>query len=100
MFRKSDNRVLPRIAALVVLATGGLAGCATTDPLHIFVLAGQSNMSGRGEVEEIDRTPHPRVYALNAQDEWVLAVEPLHFDKPRRAECVIPAHGEAAEPSS
>lgn len=85
MFGKSDNRLPLRIAALAVFTTGGLAGCAKTEPLHVFVLAGQSNMAGRAVVEEIDRTPHPRVYALDAQDEWVLAVEPLHFDKPERA---------------
>lgn len=60
------------------------AGCTTTKPMHVFVLAGQSNMAGRGEVEEIDRTPHPRVFALNADDEWVVAVDPVHFDKPKR----------------
>jgi len=48
------------------------------------VLAGQSNMSGRGEVGETDRTPHPRVLALNENDEWVLATDPVHFDKPGR----------------
>lgn len=79
----SDNKTSQLIAALVVLATGGLGGCATTDPLHVFVLAGQSNMSGRGEVGEIDRTPHPRVFVLNQDDEWVIATEPLHFDKPK-----------------
>jgi len=67
-----------------------MAGCAThvspdtPGPLHIFVLAGQSNMAGRGEVGDIDRTPHPRVYALNANDEWEVATDPVHFDKPAR----------------
>jgi hypothetical protein len=61
--------------------------CATSagisQPLHIFVLAGQSNMAGRGVVGETDRTPHPRVLTLNANDEWVIAIEPVHFDKPK-----------------
>ena len=60
------------------------AGSDADKPLHIFVLAGQSNMSGRGEVGDIDRTPHPRVLALSANDEWVVAVDPVHFDKPDR----------------
>jgi hypothetical protein len=50
--------------------------------MHIFLLAGQSNMAGRGEVGETDRTPHPRVFALNKNDQWVIATEPVHFDKP------------------
>jgi len=53
-----------------------------SQPMHVFLLAGQSNMAGRGELGEIDRTPHPRVFALNAKDEWVIATEPVHFDKP------------------
>jgi len=59
------------------------AGSDTQKPLHIFVLAGQSNMAGRAEPEEIDRTPHPRVVSLNQNDEWVIAADPIHFDKPK-----------------
>ena len=54
-------------------------------PMHVFLLAGQSNMAGRGEVGETDRTPHPRVYALNRENHWEIAVDPIHFDKPARA---------------
>ena len=49
--------------------------------LHLILLAGQSNMAGRGKVAEEDRKPHPRVLTLNKQNEWVPAVEPIHFDK-------------------
>ena len=38
-------------------------------------------MAGRGAVEAQDRTPHPRVIALNKDDQWVPAIDPLHFDK-------------------
>ena len=57
----------------------------TAGPMHIFLLAGQSNMAGRAGVSEIDRTPHPRIFALNENDEWAIASEPLHFDKPQLA---------------
>ena len=50
-------------------------------PLQLFLLAGQSNMAGRGTVEPEDRVPHPRVWVLNRQEEWMAAVDPLHFDK-------------------
>lgn len=50
--------------------------------LHIFVLAGQSNMAGRGDVAPEDRQVHPRVWMLNRGAAWVPAVEPMHFDKP------------------
>jgi hypothetical protein len=49
---------------------------------HLFLLIGQSNMAGRGAVEEPDRAPHPRVLMLNKAGEWVPAVDPMHFDKP------------------
>lgn len=49
---------------------------------HLFLLAGQSNMAGRGEVEVVDKTSSPRIWVLNKENEWQVAVEPLHFDKP------------------
>ena len=52
------------------------------DKFWLFLLVGQSNMAGRGTVEEQDRTPHPRVLMLNRENKWVPAVDPMHFDKP------------------
>src|SRR4051812_45053462 len=51
----------------------------------IFLLVGQSNMAGRGKVEEQDQKPHPRVWKLDKQDQWVPAIDPLHYDKPNIA---------------
>jgi hypothetical protein len=51
------------------------------DKFHLFLLVGQSNMAGRGKVEEQDKVAHPRVLMLNKAGEWVPAVDPLHFDK-------------------
>ncbi|MBC2592885.1 sialate O-acetylesterase [Ruficoccus amylovorans] len=48
---------------------------------HLYLLAGQSNMSGRGVVEEQDKIPHPRVLMLNQEGQWVAATEPVHYDK-------------------
>lgn len=50
--------------------------------LQLFLLAGQSNMAGRGVVEARDKQPIPRVYVLTKDFEWMPAVDPLHFDKP------------------
>ena len=54
----------------------------TTGTFDLYLLIGQSNMAGRGKVEKEDMTAHPRVFALNKADEWVPAIDPLHFDKP------------------
>ncbi|MEX2581375.1 MAG: sialate O-acetylesterase [Verrucomicrobiales bacterium] len=53
--------------------------------LRIFLLAGQSNMAGRGKIAPADREPHPRVWSFAADSEWQPATAPLHFDKPKIA---------------
>ena len=50
--------------------------------LQVFLLAGQSNMAGRGVVEAQDSVVHPRVLRLDPGMRWVPAVDPLHWDKP------------------
>lgn len=50
--------------------------------VHLYLLAGQSNMAGRGVVDTVDKTVHPRVWVLNRDNQWIPATEPLHFDKP------------------
>ena len=52
------------------------------EKFHLFLLAGQSNMAGRGEVEAEDRQPHPRVLMLSKDGTWQPAVDPIHYDKP------------------
>ena len=49
---------------------------------HLFLLAGQSNMAGRGKVAESDRKVDTHVLTLNKKGKWVAAVDPIHFDKP------------------
>ncbi|MDR2674249.1 MAG: sialate O-acetylesterase, partial [Opitutaceae bacterium] len=48
---------------------------------YVFLLAGQSNMAGRGPVGEIDRAPDPRILAFDGPGRWIPAAEPLHNDK-------------------
>ena len=50
---------------------------------HLFVLAGQSNMSGRGELSATNRVPHDRVLVMSKDGTWRDAVEPFHWEKPR-----------------
>jgi hypothetical protein len=50
--------------------------------VHIYLLAGQSNMAGRGQTEAIDTLPDPNIWMFNKEEKWVPAREPLHFDKP------------------
>lgn len=51
--------------------------------LHLYLMMGQSNMSGRGVVEDEDRTPHPRVLMFTTNAIWQLAMEPVTHDRPK-----------------
>ena len=67
-------------------------GCASIDSTSkqsekenflVFLLAGQSNMAGRGEVTEADRIPDPRILMLTQDGSWQPATDPVHYDKSR-----------------
>lgn len=45
-------------------------------------MAGQSNMAGRGVIEPQDREEQPRILAMDSNNRFVLAREPLHFYQP------------------
>jgi hypothetical protein len=55
------------------------------ESFHLYLLLGQSNMAGRGKMQPRDRRPVPHVYMLDAENRWVPASHPLHFDKPSMA---------------
>jgi len=56
---------------------------ASADPgFYLFLLAGQSNMAGRGIPDSLSKVIDPRILMLSKDNEWVAATDPLHFDKP------------------
>lgn len=48
----------------------------------VFIMAGQSNMAGRGLVEPMDTISNPRLLSINSNGELILAKEPLHLYEP------------------
>lgn len=54
---------------------------AQPESLDLYLLIGQSNMAGRGEVTSKDTKKPARVWTLNKANEWVAAQDPIHFDK-------------------
>lgn len=50
----------------------------------VFILAGQSNMAGRGLVEPRDTVPDKRILSINRSGELINAKEPLHWYEPER----------------
>ncbi|WP_081210684.1 sialate O-acetylesterase [Salegentibacter sediminis] len=52
------------------------------EDVWVFLLAGQSNMAGRGLVEATDTIAHPKIFALDINDNWIQAKAPLHRYQP------------------
>ena len=59
------------------------AGLTEADQMDIFLLAGQSNMAGRGTIEPFDQLVWPNLASLGRGGGWGPATEPVHFDKAR-----------------
>jgi hypothetical protein len=84
MIRMSFRSVVTALAAFAI------AGCSRVTPSTslaipqraLFLLAGQSNMAGRGTVEAGDRLPISGVLMLDRTLAWMPATDPVHFDKP------------------
>lgn len=48
----------------------------------VFIMAGQSNMAGRGIVEPQDTVLSKRILSINKNGQLIIAKEPLHFYEP------------------
>ena len=82
------TKSLVRLA--VLLGACAVVACArpveTPSPIAVqrdlYLLAGQSNMAGRGTVEPEDRVAVGGIAMLDRSMAWVPAMDPVHFDKP------------------
>jgi hypothetical protein len=76
-------KIRPLFLTICLLA--GLSARAQQQPdpnFELYILAGQSNMSGRGYMtDEFKNEGDSRVYMLTKDNKWVLAKHPLHFDQ-------------------
>jgi len=52
--------------------------------LWVFIMAGQSNMAGRGIVEPEDTVSDKRIFSINKDGQIIIAKEPIHFYEPER----------------
>ncbi len=48
----------------------------------VFIMAGQSNMAGRGMVEPQDTLPHKRIFSIDQNGNLIYAKEPLNLFEP------------------
>jgi hypothetical protein len=76
------SRVAAVLSCALLLFSCAAPPKAKTPELHLFLLAGQSNMAGRGEIDPSDNEPLNGVVVLGADGNWRSATEPYHFDKP------------------
>lgn len=51
-------------------------------PMELYLLIGQSNMAGRGKLDEQSKVVSQNILMLDKNNNWVVAQDPLHFDKP------------------
>ena len=81
-------RPLVYFAVLLVLITQvgcrkhPVASVTGKDSLLVYIMAGQSNMAGRGMIEPQDTFTNPRILTIDSAGELVIAQEPLHFYHP------------------
>ncbi len=67
-------------AALLVMSASGCGNGSAPDGLSIFILAGQSNISGRGDLADFPaefNQPNENIWLFGNDDVWKPALEPL-----------------------
>jgi hypothetical protein len=85
----TSNPIVPSLLLVAIIAlfnTRSFAADATTQPttrehLQLYLLIGQSNMAGRGSVDEQSKRADARVLTFTREQTWAEAVDPIHFDK-------------------
>lgn len=85
---KGMSKLVSLSCLLFLTANCGVSGAPVDLPKDIFILAGQSNMAGRGGVSgrkwdgnvPPESKPNPSILRLNGKLKWVKAYEPLHTD--------------------
>lgn len=76
--------ILSATALLLLLAScrHGPALLPPAAPIRCYIMAGQSNMAGRGAIGSEDTADDPRLLVLAQDFSWQTAHEPLHFYQP------------------
>src|SRR6266496_4838127 len=59
-----------------------MANSINKENVWVFIMAGQSNMAGRGMVEAKDTVPNKRILSTNKNGQLIIAKEPLHWYEP------------------
>ena len=79
---------MKRTLLLLLFAAVSVSGFTKKPSYDVYLLIGQSNMAGRGEILESDRVPIEGVWMLGANDEIIPACEPLNLYSTIRKDAV------------
>ena len=77
MVPSSGPSLLSALISCLLLAVGSGVAPASDKPLKVFILAGQSNMSGHDDLSDSVPSGHPRAFVFGNDYRWRQATEPL-----------------------
>lgn len=77
--------LLPLLTICAQMSLAGENPPQSKESFHVYLLLGQSNMAGRGDLESASPPPPSQILKLDQYLEWQPATEPLHFDNPKIA---------------
>ncbi|WP_163411490.1 sialate O-acetylesterase [Flavobacterium ajazii] len=67
---------------LLLFLNGYSQNTVPEKPLELYLLIGQSNMAGRGALDNQSQLPSEVILMLDKNNDWIPAKDPMHFDKP------------------
>lgn len=82
------TKIFKTIVVLTIIFFKAMAQAPSKpDPnLQIYLLLGQSNMAGRGQLDSAYQAiSNPKVLVWSIENTWAIAKHPLHYDKPKVA---------------
>jgi hypothetical protein len=83
-FTGCNRKTLPERTTYFPKQTEFMPMIQKKENVWVFIMAGQSNMAGRGIVEPEDTIADKRILTINKDGRIIIAKEPLHFYEPER----------------
>lgn len=77
-----DKKIVAERTTYFPKQTEIVTGTINKQNVWVFILAGQSNMAGRGIVGPQDTILNKRILSINKNGQLIVAKEPLHFYEP------------------
>lgn len=82
LFVTCNRKTIVERTAYFPKQTETISAMGNKENVWVFIMAGQSNMAGRGIVEPQDTVSNRRILSVNKHGEIIVAKEPLHFYEP------------------